>query len=152
VRFLDIGLKISDLDCDPLERSETAMILTCPKCATRFFADDHAIGPAGRRVQCAACREVWFSAGAHPAPFAVAADVLAEEAPPSSEAPLFVARGAPARNGGGYGRSFLTGLLILAVVIVAGMVVFKRQLEQMFPGATAVYQSVGLSSSGRAGG
>ena len=130
------------------------MILTCPKCATRFFAEDHAIGPYGRSVQCAACREVWFSGGAPPTPFAVAEDVPAEETPPSGDAPLFVARGAPARKagGGGYGSSFLTGLLILAVVIVAGMLVFKRQLEKVFPGATAVYQSVGLSSSGRAGG
>lgn len=36
------------------------MILTCPSCATRYYADDGSIGAAGRSVRCAACTHTWF--------------------------------------------------------------------------------------------
>lgn len=36
------------------------MILTCPSCATRYFADDGSIGAQGRSVRCAACSHTWF--------------------------------------------------------------------------------------------
>jgi predicted Zn finger-like uncharacterized protein len=36
------------------------MILTCPSCVTRYYADDASIGPAGRSVRCAACSHTWF--------------------------------------------------------------------------------------------
>jgi predicted Zn finger-like uncharacterized protein len=36
------------------------MILTCPSCATRYYADDSSIGAAGRSVRCAGCAHTWF--------------------------------------------------------------------------------------------
>jgi predicted Zn finger-like uncharacterized protein len=36
------------------------MILTCPHCDTRYFAEDTTIGRSGRTVKCAACEHSWF--------------------------------------------------------------------------------------------
>lgn len=35
------------------------MILTCPKCATRFLVDDSAVRAGGRKVRCSVCGEEW---------------------------------------------------------------------------------------------
>lgn len=44
------------------------MILTCPRCATRFDVDPGALGDAGRRVRCSACKHVWFAEPPEDAP------------------------------------------------------------------------------------
>jgi predicted Zn finger-like uncharacterized protein len=146
------------------------MILTCPKCATRFFAADDAIGRAGRRVECDACHEVWFSGGdeservevpvvqdstAPPLPLNAVRDVVHEIKPPTPTATrLFVERPAPVRTAGASrsNRVWIISLLVFALVIAAGVVMFQRQIENAFPGATVLYQTIGLRSSGFTGG
>lgn len=47
------------------------MLITCPTCASSYRIDAAKIGPEGRSVRCAACRETWF----------LTPDAAVEEAP-----------------------------------------------------------------------
>jgi len=40
------------------------MIITCPHCQTKYQVAYEAIGSAGRKVQCAQCRQAWQQPGA----------------------------------------------------------------------------------------
>lgn len=51
------------------------MILTCPRCATRFLVEEEEIPPDGRKVRCGDCGEEWL-----------AEPQLAQEAGPTAEA------------------------------------------------------------------
>ncbi len=44
------------------------MILTCPSCTTRYFAEDEEVGARARRLRCAACGHVWTHASADDGP------------------------------------------------------------------------------------
>jgi predicted Zn finger-like uncharacterized protein len=35
------------------------MLITCPNCSARYLVADTVIGPSGRRVRCASCKNVW---------------------------------------------------------------------------------------------
>jgi predicted Zn finger-like uncharacterized protein len=67
------------------------MLIVCPTCATSYTIEPASLGPAGRNVRCARCKESWF-ATAQTGPVAdFVADVIAEaearDAPPGHDAP-----------------------------------------------------------------
>ena len=144
------------------------MILTCPNCATRFFAAESVIGPIGRRVECNACGTVWLATSSpHRRPVwevdaqSVAGDIPFANSfrggdPPATQSPLFVDRDAVARkrtkkrSRGGINLAVI--LLLLVVAIIAGLLVLQRPIERAFPSLHPLYQSVGLSRSSVGGG
>ncbi len=140
------------------------MILTCPNCATRYFAPPDALVPAGRQLKCSECAEVWqhelppsalptfrFIA---PTPEPIATETPAEPLqipqaqglqPPSTLVPLFISRAAKPKvvkvRGGALGVGI--GLTVLVAVII-GSVVFRAEIISNWPLTTKVYAAVGL--------
>ena len=138
------------------------MILTCPNCATRFLADDKAIGPTGRRVECDACGAIWMAPPRAPPrpvwevdPGQPKTNVTldANEAGANS-APLFVDRGPVARAKptarvrAGPVIGWVLIVLVVAAAAVAGLLIFQRPIERAFPGTQALYRTLGLAHSG----
>jgi predicted Zn finger-like uncharacterized protein len=62
-------------------RTETAMIITCPACKTRYTVDDATIGADGRRVRCADCGHVWHYSAEAAAIQEAIAEVTAQVGP-----------------------------------------------------------------------
>ena len=54
------------------------MLIVCPTCATSYTIEPASLGPAGRTVRCARCKESWFAGEPTAAVSNFAADVIAE--------------------------------------------------------------------------
>lgn len=54
------------------------MLIVCPSCATSYTVEPASLGPAGRTVRCARCKESWFAGGSAEAVSDFVADVIAE--------------------------------------------------------------------------
>ena len=134
------------------------MILTCPSCSTRYFADGASLGPKGRAVRCAACGHTWRAReGDVPAPtdepeleeeleggldgdLGEPAGEAAETAPAkTAERPL--APGALNMRASliGWGAA---GAGVLALMVLA--VIFRVELVGLWPRAAGVYAAAGF--------
>ena len=121
------------------------MILTCPRCATRFFVDDAQIWAAGRVVKCAECGDRWTARPAPPPP----PPALTDSAPPVGEADqsaLFarLPQARPARRiripGGRW-----TALAVVLALTIAAMAVLRPEVVRLWPGAAGLYARMGLA-------
>src|ERR1044071_2862551 len=54
------------------------MLIVCPTCATSYTVEPASLGPAGRTVRCARCKESWFAGAPAAAVSDFVADVIAE--------------------------------------------------------------------------
>ena len=136
------------------------MILTCPSCATSYFAPDGAIPPAGRKVRCQSCAHVWhgmptdepLELTATSAPELTPEPRSFEDAPavspetPAPELPkAFRARAEQQRRlrrAATHGAVWAGLGSLFAGLIVAGWV-FRVQVVELYPRAAAAYAMVG---------
>jgi predicted Zn finger-like uncharacterized protein len=124
------------------------MILTCPSCSTRYFADDASLGRKAKLVRCAACGHAWRAkrerpgGGGLPARLAGAAKAVAAGIAGRSLAP-----GAPNMR-----MALVTwgaaGAGVLALMALA--VAFRFEVVDAWPGAASVYAAAGFAAEGLA--
>jgi predicted Zn finger-like uncharacterized protein len=159
-----MGAEIGDLDVGAAASDSAAMILTCPECATSYFADDSAIG-SGRVVRCASCNASWRAEPAPPLELKAAApqDRPAAEEPPPDDRELFEAPPselpgevlpkafrAKAETDRRTREAAVQGVIwagmgaAFAVLIGAG-VVFRSDVVRVWPRSASAYASVGLT-------
>lgn len=143
------------------------MILTCPSCSTRYFADDSSIGPNGRTVRCASCSHTWFCQGSLLLDQAAPDDLLPNPAAPE-RAPLTrdqVERMRMAQSGLGASPvaklrqqqaererrdrvrvaiGAWTGAGVVLAASAASAVVFREDIATAWPNAASAFAAVGL--------
>ncbi|MEZ6030682.1 MAG: DUF3426 domain-containing protein [Hyphomonadaceae bacterium] len=137
------------------------MILVCPSCDTRYFADDSKIGKEGRRVRCATCGHAWTAKLQEEdgAPAPVEETGLTRE----QVERLRQTAQANAKTRAGPHAEFraqqhakrkrdrsrvVTIAWISAAVLFAGAlgaaIIFRNEVANAFPKAASLYQLVGL--------
>jgi predicted Zn finger-like uncharacterized protein len=135
--------EIGDLDGYPRSGVDsTAMILSCPKCATGYFVEDGDIPAAGRTVRCAACGERWIATpqsstlppGSRPGAAGAAV-------PTAFRAKVSLRR----RWREAAFAGAVLGIAAVAVGLIAGSaIVFRTDVARAAPGLAAVYAAIGL--------
>jgi predicted Zn finger-like uncharacterized protein len=146
------------------------MILTCPRCATRYVVGEDQVGPQGRKVKCAACGELWMAlpdeepiaeaAESPPEPYEVAPPetedfVVAAADPPDapafempaaapSQAELLDTMRKRARRRQSGGRTVLWASLATVVAVGVVAVVFRAEIARAWPPAARGYAAMGM--------
>ncbi|KMO35788.1 zinc-ribbon domain-containing protein [Methylobacterium aquaticum] len=126
------------------------MLIVCPACASEYTLDPEQIGPAGRTVRCAACREPWFVSAPAPEPGAdlpqtgEAVFSASGTAPPRRSRP----RAEPAKRSGAPGRRRLAAAALavagLGAVGLALMPAGRAGLVRALPQTARLYAAIGL--------
>lgn len=136
------------------------MILVCPQCDTRYFAEDSSIGNEGRRVRCASCGHSWYAKPQEESEIAAAessgltreqVERLRQTAAANS-----AARSGPhaeyrakeharrRRNRAMAAGIAWTGGFLIFAGVVAGAIVFRNQVADAWPRTASIYRMVGL--------
>jgi len=136
------------------------MILTCPSCATRYYANDSAIGPNGRTVRCAGCSHEWvaepqlvLSATQPPKPEPLTRAQVermrrAAEAPgPAPSAAARFRQQKAERLRRERVRAALAAWGVTGAALAAstgGAIVFRQDVAELWPRSASAFAAVGL--------
>ena len=123
------------------------MILTCPRCSTRYHVEPASVGASGRTVRCASCGNRWLAK-----PPADAATTI-ELAPAALAATARLAPVAAHGNARGRGSASLVGWLagVMVVLVVASAVIGRNEIVAGLPASAPIYQWLGLPLTQRLG-
>ncbi|HEY0570164.1 MAG TPA: zinc-ribbon domain-containing protein [Enterovirga sp.] len=116
------------------------MLIVCPSCASEYTIGADRIGPTGRVVRCASCREAWF----------IAPEDVAQETERASASEAAAARGQNGPRGArnkALAPSHDKAALVLSLCLVMAMAmaaVFRTTLVRIAPESAAVFAAVGL--------
>lgn len=141
------------------------MILTCPSCSTRYFADAATLGPKGRSVRCAACGHIWQAFAEDDANDRDAAtsvdplDHLEENAPASVAKPtarrtavdeLRAKRHRRSRRARAYvAAGAWSGVAATFLVVLGLAYAFRVDVVRIWPQTASAYAAVGLDTTAR---
>ncbi|AWB21722.1 hypothetical protein DA075_12985 [Methylobacterium currus] len=126
------------------------MLIVCPACASEYTLDPEQIGPGGRTVRCAACREPWFvsAPAAEPGPGLSPPGEAVFSAAGTSAPRRAGARAAQAIAAGAASRRGLAGAALavagLGAVVVALLPAGRDGLVRALPQAARLYAGIGL--------
>ena len=148
------------------------MILTCPECATSYFADDSSIG-AGRTVRCASCGNTWRAEPDPPSeaiadveppepeddPFASTAPVADSELferpivqsvdeDPILATPIAGRKDRVKREGGVRSGMVWAALGASLALLVVAALVFRFDIVRLWPKTASAYAGIGLPVNG----
>ena len=101
------------------------MVVTCPNCGSRYAVDPLAIGPAGRKVQCARCDHRWFQMveGAPPPPDVV---IRPTSAGVAAALPAVIPPKAPVPW-----RRYVAVAVIAVVLVAATLFAFRHEIASL---------------------
>jgi predicted Zn finger-like uncharacterized protein len=110
------------------------VILTCPKCATRYHVDPASLGAGGRTVRCAGCGHRW--AAKPPVDVPKPLELKAPSATPW--------RAAAAAGRSGASRSMTWLVVALVALLLASAVIGRNEIVASIPESAAIYHALGL--------
>lgn len=135
------------------------MILTCPSCATGYFAPDDAIGPMGRTVRCQSCKHTWKALPEEPLDLTASSTPVVVPAPAADPAPESLAE-TPApelpkayraraeqqrrlRRAAAHGVAW-AGTACVALGMLGAAWLFRAEVVDVLPRTASAYAAVGV--------
>jgi predicted Zn finger-like uncharacterized protein len=145
------------------------MIITCPRCATRYLLEAGVVRPPGRQVRCARCQHTWFQDAAPdlpkpipvpveeqapagpvtdksrmlpPPPGSIAQPVPRFEIPPPPPMPH-----TPAGDRQRARSRSLAGLMVLLAFLAGFLLLFlymPNEIAQLWPESASLYEALGM--------
>jgi predicted Zn finger-like uncharacterized protein len=116
------------------------MIVSCPKCSTRFLVPDDALGEKGRSVRCGACGQSWFQEPSGDKPY---------EPPPLTPDEEFTTplnRDERRPRGRQWPRLVAWFLFIFVIaLIIGGGYRYRQEIVRRWPRAAELYSTLGIT-------